>query len=299
MAKLSLSKSELWISLELFGIEIIYFMGPWLFLIYLFAAANRSWHLHSFGFNKPEYEVILCFYTLASAVGSAVGVNGGHCVHIYVCICTYIYVRTYTHMCVSMCAIASFYYYDFLICEKSTKSKANGTNGDGMSSLHCPIAALYICLIRRRTRTHSRSREYELLSVRASFFWGSTAASARMHSSFFVCFGDPLTYTRSPGGSSCSLPRPLQPSPHIHAHSRRSPPFHSSGQDCGILRIRLLIYYKPLIVHVGNIMYLKLLFLKIITMQRNSISYQSWRKEVFKISKNGATVYFSKYFYGK
>jgi len=165
--------------------------------------------------------------------------------------------------------------FDFLICEKSTKSKANGTNGDGMSSLHCPIAALYICLIRRRTRTHSRSREYELLSVRASFFWGSTAASARMHSSFFVCFGDPLTYTRSPGGSSCSLPRPLQPSPHIHAHSRRSPPFHSSGQDCGILRIRLLIYYKPLIVHVGNIMYLKLLFLKIITMLRNSISYQS------------------------
>lgn len=55
--------------------------------------------------------------------------------------------------------------FDFLICEKSTKSKANGTNGDGMSSLHCPIAALYICLIRRRTRTHSRSREYELLSV--------------------------------------------------------------------------------------------------------------------------------------
>lgn len=34
-------------------------------------------------------------------------------------------------------------------------------------------------------------------------------------------------------------------------------------------------------------------------MLRNSISYQSCRKEVFNISKNGTTIYFSKYFYEK
>lgn len=110
--------------------------------------------------------------------------------------------------------------FDFLICEESTKSKANGTNGDGMSSLHCPIAALYICLIRRRTRTHSRSREYELLSVQASFCWGSTAASARMHSSFFVCFGDPLTHTLAWGALPAACPAHCNPLPtYTHTHA--------------------------------------------------------------------------------
>jgi len=145
------------------------------------------------------------------------------CIYMYIFIHIYIYVCA----CVSVC-VRSLHFiilFDFFICEKSTKSKANGTNGGGMSILHRPIAALYICLIPRRTPTHSR------LTANMSYFgpahvsivlFGAPLKRTLAHSLFSFLATHSHTHGRL-WGSSCRLHRPLHPPPLTHTHTSRSP----------------------------------------------------------------------------
>jgi len=140
--------------------------------------------------------------------------------YIYVYIYTYIYMYICICACVSVC-VRSLHFiilFDFFICEKSTKSKANGTNGGGMSILHRPIAALYICLIPRRTPTHSR------LTANMSYFgpahvsivlFGAPLKRTLAHSLFSFLATHSHTHGRL-WGSSCRLHRPLHPPPLTH-----------------------------------------------------------------------------------